>query len=152
MRAILFILSFSAFLFGASGHTFLTDKYTKEIDLESKIISNIAKSIIKSDLKVYIPSLKEQEREIFKNRFQLSADCNDSNFIYLRDSKKSLKECDGSKMIYFTNSYRKLMGDERFIGAFFWSKSRPNVIFLQKRLDSYNITLPKSYDKYIENF
>jgi hypothetical protein len=54
------------------------------------------------------------------------------------------------KGYFFTNNYKKLIADERFFGALFWSKSRPNIIFIKKRLKAQKITLPENYNRYIE--
>lgn len=35
------------------------------------------------------------------------------------------------------------------IGALYWKKGRPQLIFLKNRLKAYNITLPKEYERFI---
>lgn len=151
MKKILLILVFINSVF-ASSHTFLVNKYNKELELEAKIVSNIAKNVLNKDIKIYIPNITEDEKNIYSKYFEVVQKCEDANFAFIKDQRALRTSCNNKEKVYFTNSYRKLMGDDRFIGAFFWSKSRPNVIFLQKRLDEYKIVLPSSYEKYIENF
>jgi hypothetical protein len=50
----------------------------------------------------------------------------------------------------FTNNYRLFKNFPQIIGAFFWQKGRPNIIFDAERLKEQNIVLDPSYDKYIE--
>lgn len=53
--------------------------------------------------------------------------------------------------ILFTTEYELLAKDERFIGAFFWQKGRPNLLFLRSRLQKANLSLGHEFDKYIED-
>ena len=39
---------------------------------------------------------------------------------------------------------------ENAVVAFFWKKGRPNIVFLKKRLEKFNIVLPESYKIYEE--
>jgi len=53
------------------------------------------------------------------------------------------------KTILFATKYRYLKESNKVIGAFYWKKSRFQYLFLKKRLDSQNISLPPAYRKYI---
>lgn len=152
MGKIFYILFSVNIIFASSSHTFLINKYSKEIELEAKIIANIAKSSLKvKDIRIFIPDISSEEKSIYSKYLNVVENCNNANFAFLKN-KYGLGTCNNNERIYFSSSYRMLMSDAKYIGAFFWSKSRPNVVFLQDRLDKYNITLPSTYDKYIENF
>lgn len=55
------------------------------------------------------------------------------------------------KHILFATDYALLNKDERFIGAFFWQKGRPNLLFLRDRLNKADLSLGREFDKYIED-
>ena len=57
-----------------------------------------------------------------------------------------------NNQIFFTNNYEKLLKDNRYLGAFFWNKSRPNITFIKARLEKQKIELSKDYDKFVEDF
>jgi len=51
----------------------------------------------------------------------------------------------------FVTSYKLLQHyKESVVGGFYWKKGRPNIIFLRKNLQKYDINLPTSLSKYIE--
>lgn len=131
-------------------YTFLVKKYTKEVELEAKIISNIAESIVKKELRVFIPNISKEEKNIYSKYLTLSKGCNDSNFVYIKVSNNQDDYCKGKDTIFFTNNYRNLLKNNKFVGAFFWNKSRPNIIFFKKRLLENKITLPRNYNNFIE--
>ena len=57
-----------------------------------------------------------------------------------------------NSMMKFVTSYKLLKRYEKSaIGGFYWKKGRPNIIFLQKNLQKYNIKLPSSLSEYIED-
>lgn len=119
----------------------------KDLRLESSIYYTIFKEITHSDRpKIYmyesIPSIKK-----FDSQFQLVKDCSDSDIVILRHIEKLREECRG-KMLFGTR-YQTL-DSQSVIGAFFWQKGRPNILFYKTRLDQHNITLDKHFEKYID--
>ena len=131
-------------------HTFLVKKYDKEIELESKIIGQIAHSSVQKDVVLYIPKMTEMERKIYSKIFTLGKNCEESNFIFVKKNiDKSL--CNSKEKLFFTNNYKKLLSNKKYYGAFFWSKSRPNIVFIKDRLAKHHIALPKAYTQFIED-
>lgn len=53
--------------------------------------------------------------------------------------------------IVFTTEYGMLENNKRIVGAFFWQKGRPNLLFIRNRLHKANLTLGHEFDKYIED-
>ena len=151
MRIIILILTFLSLAF-SSQYTFLVNEYDKEIDLEAKIIAKIAKSSIKDKIKLFIPNISNVERNVYSKYFILGENCESSNFIFVKKSDDSLNFCSKKDKLFFTNNYRRLLSDKKFYGAFFWNKSRPNIVFIKKRLDDNHIELPKNYEQFVENF
>ncbi|RXJ83504.1 hypothetical protein [Arcobacter sp. CECT 8985] len=152
MKTLLLLISLTSLLMSQQ-YTFLVDKYNKAIDLESQIISKIAHlSIKKDDIKLYIPKATKIEKKIYSKHFTLVNNCKKADFVYVKKDFDFSSKCKHSKALFFTNNYRKLLSDKSFIGAFFWSKSRPNIVFIKNRLGNKKIKLPNSYNKFVEDF
>ena len=153
MKSIIFLITLISFL-NAEQYTFLVNKSDKELELEAKIISNIATAAIKNEIKLYIPEISNVEKEVYSKFFNLSDSCENANFIYIKKSidTNSLCKSTQNEKIFFTNNYEKLLNDNRYLGAFFWNKSRPNITFIKTRLEKQKIELPNDYDKFVEDF
>jgi len=150
MKIIILIFTILSFV-NAQSYTFLLKKYNKQIELESKIVFNIADSIIKEKIKLFIPQITKQEIDVYSKLFLLEAHCEKANFIFVKNDIDDKNLCIGHNKIYFTNNYNRLLSSEKYIGAFFWSKSRPNIVFIKDRMLRKNITLPVSYKQFIED-
>jgi hypothetical protein len=151
---LLFIFSYNLCFSYSDQYTYLVDNYDKEIEIEAKIISNIAKSSIKDEIKLYIPNISNLERDAYSKFINLVDNCEDANFIFLKKDIKinSLCKNDNSNKLIFTDNYEKLLNDNRYLGAFFWNKSRPNITFVKNRLENKKIKLSLDYEKFIEDF
>ncbi len=53
--------------------------------------------------------------------------------------------------VVMTTEYLLLEKDKRVVGAFFWQKGRPNLLFLRQRLREADLTLTPEFQKYIED-
>lgn len=149
MKAIILILTLSSFIFASSDYLFLVKKYNKDIELEAQIISEISTNIITNEeVKLFIPNITDDEKEIYSKLFQLANEC-DANFIFKKRDYNFICE---KNQIYFTNNYNKLISDAKYIGAFFWSKSRPNIVFIKSRLNKNSLILPITFNKFVEDF
>jgi hypothetical protein len=142
----LMLLSFSY----SQTYTFLVKEYDKEIELESKIITKIAESSINKEIILFIPEITEIEKSIYSKIFKIGKNCKEANFIFVKKNiDKNL--CKNKNKLYFTNNYKRLLSNKKYFGAFFWSKSRPNIVFVKNRLAKQNISLPNSYKQFIED-
>ena len=118
---LLFILSSCLCFSYSNEYTYLIDNYVDEIELEAKIISNIAKASIKDEIKLYITSISNMERDIYSKFINLVDNCNAANFVFIKKDIKIDSICkkeDVNKFI-FTNNYEKLLKNNRYLGAFF---------------------------------
>jgi hypothetical protein len=140
----LFSLSFS------NQNVFMLDEHDKELELEAKIISKISNEILKKRAKLYIPDISKTEKKIYSNYFELTKSCKNADFVFDKYGLKN-NDCGSDKKVYFTNNYKKLISNRNYIGAFFWNKSRPNIVFAKQRLDKDGILLSYKYEKYIED-
>lgn len=83
MKSIIFLITLISFL-NAEQYTFLVNKYDKELELEAKIISNIATASIKSEIKLYIPEISNTEKEVYSKFFTLVDSCENANFVFIK--------------------------------------------------------------------
>lgn len=142
---LIFLLSYTQ-----AQYTFIIKKYSKEIELEAKIIANISKAITNKNAKIFIPKMKEKNYPIYANYLNIVRSCEEAELIYIKDSIKKLTPCKNQNKLYFTNNYKILLSEQKFIGAFFWSKSRPNIVFIKNRLEKNKIVLPQNYTQFVE--
>ncbi len=147
-RLILLVTFFS--LLSAENYTFLVQPYSKEIELEAKIISEIATSSLHEEIKLFIPNMSEMEKKVYSQYFTLSQKCETSNFVFVNKAVGSETLCDNTKRLFFTNNYRKLLSDDKYFGALFWNKSRPNIVFIKNRLEKKAIILPPTFNQFVE--
>lgn len=141
---ILFSLSFS------KQDVFMLNTHDKETEIEAKIIQRIAKSSLKESIKIFIPNITSQERDIYSEYFEISEDCQSANFVFDKDGL-SKYSCENVDKLFFTNNYKRLIANQKYYGAFFWNKSRPNIVFIQQRLNKNNIILTDEYTQFIED-
>jgi len=74
--------------------------------------------------------------------------CDKADLIILSTTQDIPKKC--LEKILFGTRYSHLK-NPNVVGAFFWQKGRPNILFYEERLKKNSIKLNPSFDKYIEN-
>lgn len=152
MRLLWLTLILFSFL-PAQNYTFMLDTYTKETELEATIIKRLASaSLPKEEIRLFIPEISELEQKVYQKFFTLSSNCEDANFVFVKKSLDITSYCKDTKKLILTSNYRKLLSDERYYGAFFWQKSRPNITFISQRLQQHGVKLPVEFDKFVEDF
>lgn len=121
--------------------------YASDAKLASTIYAEITKALSGNDKpKVYVHGEIDAIR-----RYPLSnlvPTCAEADVIITTTMRTLPPECQ-SKII-FADSYRLLRSSPKIVGAFFWSKGRPNIVFYRKRLQEHNIMLGDQYHRYIE--
>ncbi|AFL67779.1 hypothetical protein [Sulfurospirillum barnesii] len=136
----------------AEHYTFLVQPYSKEVELEAKIIYEIASASLEENITLFIPNISSMEEKVYTNYFTLTQECEKANFIFINKAEEMPPCPSTKKRLFFTNNYRKLLSNKHFFGALFWNKSRPNIVFSQKRLEEKAITLPQNFHQFIESF
>ena len=120
----------------------------KDLRLESTIYYALIKELTHSQRpKIYLADnvLSIQK---FSSRFNLVKNCENANIIIVTHIKNIDSEC--KDKILFGTKYQTL-DNKSVVGAFFWQKGRPNILFYQTRLTKYGIQLSKHFTKYIDN-
>jgi hypothetical protein len=116
-------------------------------ELAIKIYNSIAfECTKKADPKIYLHGDLSTLYET--NKINRTYTCSDADFVIVSTLDLLPSSCEGK--LVFTNKYRLFMKKPRIIGAFFWQKGRPNIIFAKERLERENITLSTDFQKYIE--
>lgn len=151
MRVFILLFTLLSFLV-AENYTFLVQPYSKEVELEAKIIAEVATASLHEKIKLFIPHISKMEEKVYSKYFTLSPKCETANFVFVNKNVENESLCDNANRLFFTNNYRKLLTNDKYFGALFWNKSRPNIVFIQKRLDEKAIELPKTFDQFVENF
>ncbi len=96
--------------------------------------------------KVYIYT-QNKALETFPGNLQVVNNCKEADIVLLSTLKDLPKGC--KEKILFGTKYKHLR-NKQVVGAFFWQKGRPNILFYEKRLQKQGIKLDASFKKYIE--
>jgi len=122
--------------------------------LEVKIIERILTDLIRKE-RVNVVLLGEGKEEAeekirrFSDKLRLVRECGEADVLLLTGRVRLEGECRIKPA--FSLDRRLLMRWENCIGAFYWKKGRPNIIFLRERLKKLRIDLPSEYDRFIES-
>ncbi len=97
---------------------------------------------------VYKNILKKEEKVVFVDRFE-NADfilfTDESLLERYREYKQAHPEY---STILFATRYRLLKNCKDAVGALYWRKGRPQLLFLKPRLKHHNIVLPTMFKKF----
>ena len=117
------------------------------MQLESAIFNKLITAVTtKEHPKVYIFT-QNDALEKYPGSLVLVENCKDADVVILSTLKNLPEACKGK--ILFGTRYMHLRNPQ-VIGAFFWQKGRPNILFYQYRLDQHHIKLNENFQKYIE--
>ncbi|MCD6433415.1 MAG: hypothetical protein J7L21_05175 [Sulfurimonas sp.] len=113
----------------------------------SSIFNMITKSITKKTEPVIYIHKEVKSLQLFPGNIKIVKECEEADIIILSTLKNIPSKC--REKLLFGTRYSHL-DNENVIGAFFWQKGRPNILFYKKRLELNGIKLDSSYNKYIE--
>jgi len=100
--------------------------------------------IHKNIIKVVAVGDKEKQIIMHSTSMKNVNDCNEADMV-LSGTTFPCKD-----KIAFLTRYKTFKKNTGAIGALFWQKGRPNIIFRKKVLQRYHIELPPEFTKYIE--
>ncbi len=141
MRKILLILA-SAIILGASA-----------LNVEKRIYEEVLRAIFpeKRIVKVWSDS-KNMKRAVSTIRWVHTVSDPDKADILLVNNPETLKKIKEGKLIIFVGSYTLLKEHQDMaIGGFFWQKGRPNLVFIKRNIERFDIKLPKKFEDYVED-
>ena len=120
-----------------------------EKEYATKIIKNIVEVIDKSNTSVWIDSDDSGVLELLElKQLNVVKTCNNAKVLILSSEKSIPKSCIAKPILVL--DYNLLEKHSNAVSAFFWQKGRPNIVFLKKRLQHFSISLPPTYEKYVE--
>lgn len=110
---------------------------------ESSIIKVIFQALYqKQNITVFVSD--ETKTIIVKEAgFSVATLCSKADIVY---TNSILENCTNKPI--FTDNYPLFKENTNVIGAFYWSKGRPNIMFSSKRMEKFNMGLPTSLQKY----
>lgn len=122
--------------------------FASDTQLATEIYLTIAKAVTQKEFpSIFVQNgnaLLPLESEAFSQVKQ----CRDADFIIVRDYERLPEPC--QKKLLFATRYKTFLKHPEIIGAFFWQKGRPNIIFGRERLEKRQLKLDASFDRYIE--
>ncbi len=127
--------------------------YSSDIaQIKTQIILNIAHLLThKNPIKVFIDD--DNFKDIFqysKNIKQIDSSCK-ADLIITNNSNKIKKLCKRKNLNIISTSYKDYKSNKNIdFGAFFWQKGRPNMLINSKIVEKRDISIPKSYYKYLD--
>jgi len=125
----------------------VTSIYASDSKKASGIFNLIVKEITKKENSSVYLHKGIESIEKYPGNLKIVTECKDADIIILSTTRDIPKEC--NKKLLFGSRYSHLK-NPNVIGAFFWQKGRPNILFYQKRLNTHNIKLDSSFNRYIE--
>jgi len=125
-----------------------TALYSSTTSSEIKIINKISLALTNKSLVFVHTDNKESLDIIFKSKkLRYASTCEKANLI-LTDNK-NFDECKDKRLVFATN-YLSFKSLQDAVGAFFYQKGRPNIVFRKEILEKHNISLPEEFDKFIK--
>lgn len=119
--------------------------------VKSTLISKIADALLKKKVvTIYTNDTSYQMLEKFPYRFKVVDSCEKADMVITPDVELPKAECKMSDALILMTHYRGYTQSKEAVGALFWQKGRPNLIFDKSRLQELSLVLPHAFTKYIE--
>ena len=120
------------------------------LSIEQKIVNKITHALFPYKKVVYIYSYGIENTSLFQNDPYIKLVDNIKKADILFIAKGDFNEKKISKKPIIVLKYSLLKKYPSAIGAYFFQKSRPNIVILEPRLKKMHIKLPKEFERYIE--
>ena len=115
----------------------------------SKIIQNIIEVLNGKNHALWLnEDNRLSQKMINSSDFKKASSCKDASVLVITSDKEIPRQCESKPMLVL--KYDLLEKHSNAVSAFFWQKGRPNIVFIKKRLQYFSISLPPTYEKYVE--
>jgi len=119
-----------------------------EKEYAAKIIKNLVEVIDSSNTSVWTDDDSDMTGLLERKQLHVVKTCKNAKVLILSSDKSIPKHCIDKPILVL--DYALLEKHSNAVSAFFWQKGRPNIVFIKKRLQRFSISLPSTYDKYLE--
>ena len=119
-----------------------------EKEYAAKIIKNLVEVIDSSNTSVWMDDDSDVTGLLERKQLHVVKTCKNAKVLILSSDKSIPKYCIDKPILVL--DYDLLEKHSNAVSAFFWQKGRPNIVFIKKRLQRFSISLPSTYDKYLE--
>lgn len=134
--------------FGLILFLLIQSQYLLAFDIEtaSKIYDKLFYAVFKKeDIKVYVNDDEYKKMISLSQYLKLTQKIENSDIIIIT-KEEELNEI--KDKVAFTIDKELLEKNANIIGAFYWNKGIPEIIFLKERLVKYKLDLSESFKKY----
>jgi hypothetical protein len=113
----------------------------------SKIFSKIFGAMfVKQSISVYTINKKYQDVIVTASSLELVKYPESADILLVDKIDEVPKH---GKYIIFTTNFSVFEKNKDAVGAFYWEHGRPKIVFIKDRLEAKNLTLSKSFQRYI---
>ena len=118
------------------------------LEVGAKLMTMVTSGIFAKD-HIRVFTNDAHYKQIFENMTQttLVDSCEEADFVVLNDETINDPMC--KERPAFVTKYQLLDEYDNAVGALFWTKGRPQLLFVLSRLNSYSVTLPDTFGHYI---
>ncbi len=116
--------------------------------LQAKILSTIAHALVdKNSLNVCLDDKDLNSSRKYAKSLKFVS-CSKADIVFTSKVEDINMKCKTG--LVFATSYYLYRHSPMVVGAFFWQKGRPNIIFRKKQLEKLGIKLSREFNKYVE--
>ena len=116
--------------------------------LQAQILSTIAHALVdKNSLNVCLDDKDLESSKKYAKSLKFVS-CSKADIVFTSKAKDVDTKCKTG--LVFATSYYLYRHSPMVVGAFFWQKGRPSIIFRKKQLKKLGIKLPGEFSKYVE--
>ena len=116
-------------------------------DINSKLFEKILVGLFPNNENITLFITDDSAQFDFSKKIHVVDNVKLSNIVLVNSNNARLEKYN---KVLFVTSYKDLKKYDNAIGALYWKKGRPQVVFLKKRLDNYDIKVADYLNKYIE--
>ncbi len=117
-----------------------------DIETASKIFDKLFYAVLQKEEIFVFTKDEEYKKVIINSKYLKIVDDSTKCDIILANDKNDFKSSN-NKMV-FTTQKELLDEQENVIGAFYWNKGKPEIIFLKERIEKNNLKLQEGFEKY----
>jgi len=121
------------------------------LSIEQKIVDKIAHALFPYKRVVNVYSYGLEDTSLFQNNsdVKLVSSIDKADILFIAKGDFDQKKISKKPMIVL--SYSLLKKYPSALGAYYFQKSRPNIVMLEPRLKKMHIKLPNEFERYIES-